>query len=451
MSLFKNNLIISNNSSTDKRIVFCFWTFFILLMTEGICRRWVFPQFSNLFLIARDPFVLYAVLLGCKKGYLKSNFSKMFILIGGVTLMSTVVYGHGNIIVALYGIRISVLYFPFIEICSCVLSKNDIMKMGRILVLLICPMVVLNIFQYFSPQNSFVNIGIGGDEEGAGFAGALGYFRPPGIFTFISALTTYYGLSLCFLIYFTLYANEAQKYALKPFYLLLTIFAFAISMFVTISRTHFMTSIGILVSSALFIRKDTRIIKSVCVFTFFVLCITPILMSNDSFKLFLDVFFTRFDSANESEGGFANSFFNRSFGYLEQALPLTPDLGFGEGYFTNFGKKWIYGTLELHGNAKRLNDAAEFEWGRIIMEDGLFLGSIYLFTRILFAFNILVIAYRQLKKQKNTIAWILAPYTALIVANFQLKQAYNLGFMVVAAISFFTLCQSYNNCTKSLK
>lgn len=430
------------NSNDDTKILSCFWIFFFLLMTEGIFRRWLLPSLSDVFLVARDPFVLYAVIIGVKRNYIKNFFSYSFIILGFTTFFVTMMAGHGNVIVAIYGVRISMLYFPFMYVLGKVLTRDDVLKMGSIFVKLIVPMAMLNIVQFFSPQSSFVNIGVGGDENGAGFiGGAMGFYRPPGIFTFIAALTDYYAISLCFLLYFLYDRNIAEEYGIRRPYLYLTVGAFIVSMFVTISRSHFISTLGILVASLFSFKNKKKQIVSI----FLIVVISYIILSSfDEFNLFVDVFFARFNGANESEGGIGNSLQERLFGYMGRAMELAPAFGYGEGTFTNFGVKYIYGTLETGGQTKMLYDAAEFEWGRLILEDGLILGLIYIFLRLIMSFKLLIDGFKSLRRNMDPLLWFLTPYAVVMLSHFQLKTAYHLGFMCVLVASCLALGKNDN-------
>jgi hypothetical protein len=108
-----------------RRIKNCFWIFLFLLITEGIFRRWLFPSLNNVFLVARDPFVIYAIFLGIKAGLLRDTPAILMLFLSILCFFSALFFGHGNIIVALYGMRI-LLYFPYIFITARVLSRDDV-------------------------------------------------------------------------------------------------------------------------------------------------------------------------------------------------------------------------------------------------------------------------------------------------------------------------------------
>ena len=79
-----------------------------------------------------------------------------------------------------------------IFIIGSVFTKKDVLKMGRVLLVINILMTVIVYFQFSSPQSAFINVGIGG-EGSAGFSGAMGYSRPPGTFSFTTGLSIFKG------------------------------------------------------------------------------------------------------------------------------------------------------------------------------------------------------------------------------------------------------------------
>lgn len=421
-----------------------FWIFVFLLMTEGIFRRWLLPQFNNIFLVVRDPFVIYAVYLGIKCRYIRSLIPVLFMLLSLISFVLTLMFGHGNLLVALYGVRINLLYIPFIYICAKALSRDDIIKLGAVMTYIILPMVALTIMQFFSPQSSLVNIGVGGDEEGAGFGGAEGFYRPPGIFTFISGLTDYYAFAFPFILYFLFNSIDAPKYKLYKPYMLLTLIAYIISLFVSISRTHMMTSLGVLLVSSFILFRGKKAMGKVVILGIIGIIIYNLLLLDENFELFVKVFFSRFDSANDIEGSFLQSLYTRTFGWLGRALDKVGIIGYGEGHFSNVGMKILYGgELNYTGALKNVENATEMEWGRLICEDGLILGLLFVFLRFCMAIRVFKGALKGFA-HNNYILWFLMPMACVSIVNYQLKTAYNLGFMVLEATSCFVLIK-YNN------
>src|SRR5690606_34226155 len=112
------------------------------------------------------------------------------------------------------------------------------------------------------PQSAWVNRGIGGDLNGAGFGGALGYFRPPGTFSFIAGYAAFQVLVACFLTFYLLKNGLLnRKYQIAPWHLWVMLICFLISIPYSISRTHFFQSIVILlfaIIAILFLRKSLK-------------------------------------------------------------------------------------------------------------------------------------------------------------------------------------------------
>lgn len=390
-----------------------------------------------MFLVARDPFVLYAVFLGLKHGLVKSGYAKFMMLLGVITFFTTIIFGHGNIVVAVYGVRITFLYFPFVFICSRVLTLTDIYNVGRIFVLLIIPMFILNVVQFFSPQSSFVNIGVGGDEEGAGFGGAMGFFRPPGIFTFCEALAGYYSLAFSFLLFFLLNENAAKQVRLGRTFLTLCLIAFFAAIPVQISRTNFVRTTYILLFFSCVALQRKKYATMFLKIAIILVMALPIIAQSKDMGLFIEVFMTRFNGANETERGLGTSAINRTFGWLFRALNHNiPVFGYGEGTFTNVGLTILTGgTNSETSQYKGVADSVEMEWGRIICEDGIIMGFIILITRFSMALSLFIKSLRSLKRHSNLLAWMTMPMSIYALGLFQLKMAYNLGFMCIIVIS----------------
>lgn len=422
----------------------CFWIFLFLLLAEGIFRRWLFPGLNNLFLVARDPFVLYAVYVGIKAGLLKDKPAIVMLALSFLCFISAMIFGHGNIVVALFGMRI-LLYFPFIYITARVLSREDILKVGRVFVLLIVPMTILCMVQFVSPQSSFVNIGVGGDEGGAGFRGALGYFRPPGIFTFTAALIDYYGVSFSFLLYFLINKADAEIMHLNKSLLIICVFFYILSIPVSISRTHFVQTLLIL-SFYLFIsisdvRTFKRVMVSMLVVAFAVVVLVSLVPDLD---LFTKVFSARFDSANSEEGGLLTSVFERTFGWAIRAWNKTPLMGFGDGHFTNVGMKILHGGVDNYsGEIAVIADATEMEWGRVLCEDGIILGSCILLVRFYISAGLFIKARQIFNSCGDQLAWLLLPFAIRQLVICQLKVPYHLGFTAVIVIACLAAIRNY--------
>lgn len=163
------------------------WIYLLLVLFEGALRKWLLPSMATPLLVVRDPVAIYILISARLKGYFSFNpYVFWSVLIAVLGVVTAVIIGHGNIWVALFGARIFLLHFPLMFTIGKVFSKEDVIKFGKVILWISIPALLLIIIQFYSPQSAWVNRGVGDDINGAGFSGALGYFRPPGLFSFTS-------------------------------------------------------------------------------------------------------------------------------------------------------------------------------------------------------------------------------------------------------------------------
>src|SRR5690606_29107199 len=194
-SEFYQEKLIENSISRDpyKLLKQGIWLYFFLLIFEGALRKWFLPGLSTPLLIVRDPIALWLVLVAWKKGLLPSNiYLTVIVLLGVLGFVTTCLFGHKNIAVALSGARIFLIPIPLIFVIGNIFTKDDVEKMGRIVLWISIPMAILIAMQFYSPQSAWVNRGVGGDLEGAGFGGAMGFFRPPATFSFTNGTSLFF-------------------------------------------------------------------------------------------------------------------------------------------------------------------------------------------------------------------------------------------------------------------
>jgi hypothetical protein len=440
--------MIQNKSLAYSSICKAIWLFTIIVLFEGACRKWIFPSANYLFLVIRDPIVIWVVFQGIRLKLLKNTLSVFMMVLGIIAFTTTMLFGHQNIVVALYGLRISLLYFPFIYICANVILRKQILLIGKLLIIVLVPIVALTVIQFLSPQSDWVNRGVGGDMEGAGFrGGALGYYRPPGIFSIIAGLTDYYGITFGFLLYFWFDRNAATQVGLNKSILVMAAMAYLISIPVSISRTHFFQTGYILLFSAIVLFRKPAMFKKMVFIISLIIVGGIVLYSQRDSSLFVEVFLIRFNGANESQGGAFNDMLNRSFGWALRAISSdVPFWGYGDGYFTNVGLKLIKGGTNAEnftGDIAKVVDATEMEWGRILCESGILLGGLVIFTRWLMAVQIFHKVWKGIKVGQS-LGWFLAPCAIYMLIILQIKSAYHLGFMALACMLALGACRTNN-------
>ena len=135
------------------------WIYLFLLIFEGALRKWFLPSLATPLLIIRDPIAIWLTIVGWQKGWLNNAYVRAMMIVSTLSFFLTLVVGHHNLFVALFGWRIYFFHFPMIFVMGKVLSRTDLLKMGQFLLWLSIPMTVLIVIQFYSPPTAWVNLG----------------------------------------------------------------------------------------------------------------------------------------------------------------------------------------------------------------------------------------------------------------------------------------------------
>lgn len=413
------NLIEKNDKYKNLKIGI--WIYIFLLIFEGSIRKWILPSLSSSILIVRDPIAFYILFKSFQIGILKKNkLIFLFPLIGFITFMTALLFGHGNLYVAIYGIRPFILHFPLAFVIGIVFDRTDVLKVGKLFIYLSIMMILLNIYQFYSPQSSWINRGVGGDLDGSGFGGALGYYRPSGTFSFINGLTLFYGLTSAFVFYFLSQPKEISK-SILIISLLVAIFSIPF----TISRTIlFQNTLCFLFYLFIIFKKPKQFYT--LLFILFILTVVLYLIVNSGFiKIGIEVFFSRFESASASEGGLKGTLIDRMFLTLWDAIINSEDtstFGNGLGFNTNVGIK----ILEINAETR----ISDYEWNRIISELGPFLGILLILIRIKILLSSFTIAIKKIRVN-DFLPWMLLSFGFIQILQGQIAQPTSVGFITL--------------------
>ncbi|WP_018479269.1 hypothetical protein [Pontibacter roseus] len=397
------------------------WSYFLLLIFEGALRKWVLPELSTPLLIVRDPLALWLVLSAWHRGLLPANvYLSSIVVIGIIGFYTAGFFGHGNIFVALFGARIYLIHIPLIFVIGRLFDKDDVEKLGVAVLYLTIPMSVLIAMQFYSPQSAWVNLGVGGDAGGAGFGGAMGYFRPPATFSFTNGTSLYFSFAACFVFYFWINPNNVSRLLLigATAALLVSIpLSISRGLMFQVAATLFFTLIAIS-------KKSEHLLRMVmaCVVGAFAV----VLLSNLSFfNTATEAFTARYVDANKMEGGLEGVLMDRFLGGMISALTTSSELpfwGFGIGMGTNVGSMLLTGKTEFL--------IAEGEWGRIIGEQGPLLGITVILLRLALILKIGLACYEKLN-EGNILPWVLLSFGLFNIMQGQWAQPTSLGFSVL--------------------
>lgn len=394
------------------------WAYFLLLLFEGALRRWVLPGLATPLLIVRDPIALWLIVMTWRRGLLPANpYLSTTVIVSVLGIVSALLVGHGNLMVALYGARILLLHFPLIFVIGRIFNRADVVKMGAALVWMTPPMALLIATQFYSPQSAWVNRGVGGDEGGAGFDGAMGFFRPPATFSFTNGTHLFFGMAACFIFYFWLHPRAINRAVLLAATVgLLSAIPFSISRSLLL-----FAAVPLLFTALAMLRKPENIGRLLLlvlggVFVLLLLSRVPVLQTP------IEAFMSRFTAASEFEGGLKGSLGDRYLGGMLEALTNSgqqPFFGYGIGIGTNAGSAILTGS--------RAFLIAEGEWGRLIGELGPWLGLCIIFVRMALCVKLTVACYQRLQFN-DILPWILLGNGLLMIPQAQWAQPTALGF-----------------------
>ena len=399
------------------------WTYVVLILLEGALRRWVLPGLATPLLVVRDPVALWLIVVAWRRGLLPANpYLAGTVVIGALGIISALLVGHGNLLVAIYGARILLLHFPLIFVIGRVFNRADVLRVGKVFVWLTPAMALLIAVQFYSPQSAFVNRGVGGDMTGAGFDGAMGFFRPPGTFSFTNGTHLFFGLTTCFICYFWLDVQRVNRLVLLAATVgLLAAIPFSISrsllLFATVAAMFMV--IGLL-------RKPQNLGR-VLLLSLGAIMVLLALSQVSVLQTPIEAFVSRFTAASNFEGGLRGSLGDRYLGGMLGALADSsqqPFFGYGIGIGTNAGSALLTGERSFL--------IAEGEWGRLIGELGPWLGIGMIFIRLALCVKLTAACYQRLLRG-DLLPWILLGNALLLVPQAQWAQPTSLGFSTLIA------------------
>jgi hypothetical protein len=419
-----SHLINRPNPGLIQLIKWLIWLYFFLLIFEGVFRKWLLPQFSDVLLVIRDPVVIaiYFAALGAKV-FPRNGYLLWLGIIGVLSWLVALVVLQPYlglkplILVTGFGFRSNFLHLPLIFVIGRVLDREDVRRFGWWVLIGLIPMCLLLAVQFNSAPDSFINRTAGLGESQQITAGG-GKIRPPGTFSFVSGVIFYAALSAAYLLY-----GALTRGLYKNWLLISAGFALVVTIGVSGSRSVLLSVMVVLASVIAIIIVRPGAVNQFVRNLLIVVVLLFIAVRLPVFKEGVQVLSDRFTAVAEAEEtSIAGGLLSRTFsGFTEGflLLPRAPIGGYGLGIGTNGGAKF------LTGRAMFL--LTEGEWGRVILESGPILGLAYLAWRTILTFNLGLISLRQLKRGEILpIMLYCAGFISLL--NGQFGQPTNLGF-----------------------
>jgi hypothetical protein len=395
------------------------YLYIILWLIEGGLRRWFLPGLATPLLLIRDPLVIFIYFVAFTKNVFPLNsFFYSGVVLAVLTFANAFIFGHKNLAVALYGIRCDFLHVPLIFIMAKVLRQKDLMVMAKVAMWLVIPYTILLMAQFYAPQDAWVNRGVGGSLDGAGFSGALDHFRPPGTFSFISGPTELYPLfTACWFVLVIACEISAWQMVLSGA-------AILVAVPVSISRSLFLSVAIVTVIGVCALFASKRVPTATLLKAFLALLIVVVISTQlPVFKEGMAAFEARWEVATTDNGGFQGAIIDRVLNDLFGSFQEVKFSGLGTGFSTMVGQKIL--TQEIGFGA------SEGEWGRLLFDNGLILGFSLVIYRICLAVYIVWAASKAWQRQLLQ-SLIFASSAFLLILNGQWGQSTTLGAAVIA-------------------
>ncbi|MCB9079359.1 MAG: hypothetical protein H6631_17290 [Anaerolineaceae bacterium] len=404
----------------------------VLVVVEGALRKWVLPQASELIYFLKD-----IVLLGAYVSYYHSHVGRQrkpaqktifqpFLVLMTLWCVAEVFNPRlGSPVVGVFGLKSYLFYIPLVWILPNLFTTwEKLYHFLRAYLLLIIPIGILGIVQYFSPPTSFLNVYVPG--EVTSIAAFNGHVRITGTFSYIGG----YGVYLLVAFGLLLPLLTLRQSWMWRVILLVELFLIVVNSFMSGSRGVILNQalLLLLYLAFLFVRQPGETIRFVRRFTLPAVVVGYIVFTR--FRIAFDNFMLRV-TVNDDLSSRVSSSFANPFDFIDYAGIM----GYGIGA-TLPGGRALRTILGLPVG-EWIPVYFESEMGRIILEIGPlgFLGWYLLRLIIMLAlFSVFWRLRTPLLRQLALIAFLIH----LLLFNGQLvvNQTFAVYYWVLASFTF---------------
>lgn len=425
---------------------FLILSYFFFILFDGILRKWILPSLSTSIMGIKQGIAVLIVIFGIL--YIKkfSIWEYSFAVIGVIVYFTSIIVGHGNHIVALYGCLPYWFGLPVCYIIGKTLLSKDIILINKIIIITSIINSILIIIQYILPSGHFINYqgwNVGDNINSISVSELAGGYRPAGIFMHNSQNTLFALLSISIILYNVFLKKQDYKNS----YIYIALFLDLIACFCSSSRTNIILHIALIFYIIIII--NPKYIKQVIIISLFILPIGILMGNSDQGKKAINNIESRFESAAEQQFKTKNiiigtilDIYYRNIEYNLDAIisPKTldgediPFWGYGQGMSTQIGGK-ILGLTKNMGFA-----LAEWDGLRIMAESGFLLGWIIIIIRLGYTIRFIPLLYK-IKKRNISLPLIIYPsffisfYLIITWGNlFLANYAFFIGGLFIATI-----------------
>lgn len=376
---------VPNQSSDDglrRLIVRLVFAVFLLVLLEGVLRKWLLPSFEQPLLFIRDPLMLVMLTVYLIWRWQHVSVAAMaFLAVAAILLLLGLVQiaAGSSPVSVIIGLRFYLLFVPLVFIIPDAFQEQDLARLLRLALWIAIPTGVLVIAQFYSPVDAPINKGLS-DEVAGRFQVVAGVVRPYGPFTFALGQATFAVFALACLLISVLFPALVRA---QTWLLLLAGVAVLAMGALSGSRSFFVPALivmaGGLVAVAFSPNRSRNLLLLVfcgAVFVFLFGVVFPEALQTMQERQF---------DAEVSEG----TIFNRLWLIIADVgryFSSAPVFGYGIGAGTN--------AAGFISAGQRGFVLSEYEWSRVFLELGPLFGSAMIGARIALAAAIVLAGLR---------------------------------------------------------
>ncbi|WP_291275986.1 hypothetical protein [Flavobacterium sp.] len=402
MTLLSEQVVIKKIEA-GRSINNAIFLFYILLFAEGILRKWILPPLSSPLFFIKDPVLFYMYWMCWRhrifpKSVLFQASVILLVLYLILSLTQMLLYTT-PFFASVYGWRNYFLYMPLAFIMQRHMTKSDLVRIAKFTCYFGIPIAVLAYMQFLSPPDAFINRNAG-ENSGVGFTVVGNIVRPYGPFSFVSGMAFFTPSLIVMLIYN--YFLPKQERFLSNWMAVACFCAFSTCLAVSGSRGTYGSTVVVfvfLIIGLFMIIRNTQSIKSL-----FVIMIGGVIVLNVYNVIFstqLDIMSQRMEQAEIAEGSMVDRFATNFIRFQDISTEL-PVLGAGIGAGSAGANFLKTGVADF--------TIAESDWGRIVVECGVFFGFMYLFYRIILTLYMSIGAIKATIRGVNPLPVVLVGY-----------------------------------------
>ena len=421
----------------DKLIKRLVYLYLFLILYDGVLRKWILEGLSTPIMMIKQVIAVLICLFGIRFFSRMTWWERSFFVIGIMVFMTSLLFGHQNIIVAIYGCLPFWFGLPVCFIIGKILKYDDLIKIGWIFIITSIINSLILIIQFNLPIDHFLNYQTGEVEReliGYSISSLQGGFRPGGLFVHDSQNSMFQMIAFVFILYF-LFIRTIHRY---KSIIIIALILDVVSLPFSVSRTNIFYHIGVFLFFFLFCLPKSQmkmIMKNLpfVIIGLVLLSFLPIVNSaiNTIVARFADASVDQYAGRGTIEGTLLDLYYRNVVYNIEAIInPKTfegesiPFWGFGQGMSTQVGGR-LLGITENAGFA-----LAEWDGLRIMCESGYFFGWAIIFIRMGYAFRYLF-SIKTFKQKHYYLSLIILP--AFLVTFYLLN---NWGNLFLSNMSF---------------